>query len=272
VSRPIYVVDAFTRTRYGGNPAAVCIVEDIITESEMAAIAAEMNLSETAFVQQQAGGVYSLRWFTPQAEVELCGHATLAAAHVLWESGRLEAAREAAFDTLSGRLTAIRNGEDGTIAMNFPAEPPLPVQAPQELLEGLGLIPRYVGRNRMDYIVEIDGEGTVRTLRPDFGMLKRLDARGVVVTSRADSSAEAEGVRYDFVSRAFYPILGVDEDPVTGSAHCALAPYWAKRLRRTELAGYQASARGGLIGMSLREDRVLLSGHAVTVLRGEIES
>jgi PhzF family phenazine biosynthesis protein len=264
------MVDAFTKSRFGGNPAAVCLVDEAMEETEMAAIAAEMNVSETAFVERR-GGEYGLRWFTPKAEVELCGHATLAAAHVLWETGRLELSEAAVFATLSGRLSARRGVQDGSIAMDFPAEPPEPAQAPQELLEGLGLIPRYVGRNRMDYIVEVDREDTVRSLNPDFGLLRKLDARGVVVTSRANGSGLLEGTAVDFVSRAFYPGIGVDEDPVTGSAHCALAPYWGRRLRRAELTGYQASARGGLIGMRLQDDRVILSGHAVTVLRGTLD-
>lgn len=270
MNRPIYIVDAFTKKRYGGNPAAVCLVDEPMEEAEMAAIAAEMNLSETAFVEKLQGE-FGLRWFTPKAEVELCGHATLAAAHVLWETGRLGWSEEAVFSTLSGRLSA-RRDEDGSIAMDFPAEAPEPVQAPQELLEGLGLIPRYAGRNRMDYIVEVDSEDTVRSIRPDFLLLRRLDVRGVVVTSRADGGRLADGHEIDMVSRAFYPGLGVDEDPVTGSAHCALAPYWSRRLRRTELTGYQASARGGLVGMRLQGDRVVLTGEAVTVLRGMLDS
>lgn len=271
MNRPIYIVDAFTSKRFGGNPAAVCLVDVPMEEAEMAAIAAEMNLSETAFVERLQGK-FGLRWFTPIAEVELCGHATLAAAHVLWETGRLGPGEEAVFATLSGRLSASRDGGNGSIAMNFPAEPPEPVEAPQELLEGLGLIPRYVGRNRMDYIVEVDHAYTVRSLRPDFALLRNLEARGVVVTSRSDGSRLSDGHEVDIVSRAFYPGLGVDEDPVTGSAHCALAPYWSRRLRRTELTGYQASARGGLVGMRLQGDRVVLSGDAVTVLRGMLES
>lgn len=271
MKRPIYIVDAFTRTRYGGNPAAVCLADEPMEEAEMAAIAAEMNVSETAFVERKQGE-YGLRWFTPKAEVELCGHATLAAAHVLWESGRLEPNEEAAFATLSGRLNAKRDDANGSIIMDFPAEPPEPVQAPQELLEGLGLIPRYVGRNRMDFIVEVDHEDTVRTLRPDFALLRKLDARGVVVTSRAVGSRMSDGNLIDIVSRAFYPGIGVEEDPVTGSAHCALAPYWGRRLRRAELTGYQASARGGLVGMRLKDNRVLLSGYAITVLRGMLDA
>ncbi|MHA6484795.1 PhzF family phenazine biosynthesis protein [Paenibacillus sp. strain BS8-2] len=271
MKRPIYIADAFTKTRYGGNPAAVCLVDEPMTDLEMLKIAAEMNLSETAYVEQCGNG-FGLRWFTPKAEVVLCGHATLAAAHVLWETGRLAPDREAVFETLSGTLIARRSNSDGSITMDFPAEPPEPAQAPQELLEGLGLIPRYVGRNRMDFIVEVDHEDTVRTLRPDFSMLSRLDARGVVVTSRSTMGYMVEGDPIHFVSRAFYPAIGVNEDPVTGSAHCALAPYWGQRMRRTELTAYQASERGGVVGMQLQGERVLLSGHAVTVLQGELEA
>ncbi|MDQ6419042.1 PhzF family phenazine biosynthesis protein [Paenibacillus sp. LHD-117] len=270
MSKPMYIVDAFTLKRFGGNPAAVCLVDEPLEDSLMAAIAAEMNLSETAFVMKREEG-FGLRWFTPKAEVDLCGHATLAAAHILWETGRLDATKAAVFATRSGQLTASKDGGDRKIVMDFPSEKPEPTKAPQELLEGLGLIPRYVGRNRMDYVVEVDHEDTVRSLQPDFGLLRKLDARGVIVTSRSGDSDEARARRYDFVSRAFYPGVGVDEDPVTGSAHCALAPYWGKRLRRTELIGYQASDRGGEVGMRLQDDRVLLSGSAVTVLRGAID-
>lgn len=279
MSRPIYIVDAFTKVRFGGNPAAVCLVDEPLSDEDMAKIAAEMNLSETAFVEKLGSGEYGLRWLTPVAEVDLCGHATLAAAHILWETGRLNKEREAAFITRSGRLSARKELSDGSIAMDFPSEPPEAVQAPQELLEGLGLIPRYVGRNRMDFIVEVDHADTVRSLKPDFALLRRLEARGVVVTSRwseagmgEEAGARGDEARYDMVSRAFYPAVGIDEDPVTGSAHCALAPYWGRRLRRTELTGYQASARGGEVGMRLEGDRVLLSGHSVTVLSGSLDA
>jgi PhzF family phenazine biosynthesis protein len=259
---PLYIVDAFTKERFKGNPAAICFLEQPQSESWMQQVAAEMNLSETAFVVSGEES-YGLRWFTPTVEVDLCGHATLATAHILWESGRLPHGEPARFMTKSGLLTA-KLGGDG-IEMDFPAEPPEAAVAPEELVQGLGLIPRYVGRNRMDFFVEVDSEETLRTLRPDFGLLARLDARGVIVTSRSSGSP------YDFVSRAFYPGTGVDEDPVTGSAHCALAPYWAKRLRKQELVGYQASERGGVVKVRPEGDRVYLSGQAVTVLQGQLK-
>jgi PhzF family phenazine biosynthesis protein len=263
MSYPLYIVDAFTKERYKGNPAAICLLEEPGDEEWMQLVAAEMNLSETAFIVPAADGSYGLRWFTPEDEVDLCGHATLAAAHILWETGKLGKQEEARFHTRSGLLTA-RLTEAG-IVLDFPDERPEAAFAPEELLQGLGLIPRYVGLNRMDYVVEVDSEETVRSLKPDFAMLARLPVRGVVVTSKS------LGGEYDFVSRAFYPGTGVDEDPVTGSAHCALAPYWAKRLRKSELIGYQASSRGGLVHVRPADDRVYLTGQAVTVLRGELE-
>lgn len=262
MSYELYIVDAFTNERFKGNPAAICLLEQPQPESWLQQVAAEMNLPETAFIVPGEKS-FDLRWFTPVAEVDLCGHATLATAHVLWETGKLPEQEMARFMTRSGILTAKLDG--AWIEMDFPAEPPEAAIAPEELVQGLGLIPRYVGRNRMDYFVEVDSEDTVRTLRPDFAMLARLEARGVIVTSRSTGSA------YDFVSRAFYPGTGIDEDPVTGSAHCALAPYWAKRLRKNRLVGYQASKRGGIVKVKPDGDRVYLSGQAVTVLRGQLE-
>lgn len=261
----LHIVDAFTKERFGGNPAAVCLADRSMSEERMAAIAAEMNLSETAFVREKEGGGYELRWFTPKAEVDLCGHATLAAAHVLWDTRRLSEREAAVFHTRSGVLTVARRGE--WMDMDFPSEPAETVTAPKELIEALGLIPRYVGQNRMDFLVEVDSEETVRSLQPDFALMKSLQTRGVIVTSAASRSASEQ---YDFVSRAFFPGIGVDEDPVTGSAHCALAPYWGRRLRKDELTGWQASERGGMVRMKLAGDRVVLSGQAVTVLRGEL--
>ncbi|MGG1638503.1 PhzF family phenazine biosynthesis protein [Paenibacillus sp. NRS-1760] len=259
---PLYIVDAFTNEKFKGNPAAVCIVDEPQSERWMQQVAAEMNLSETAFIEQGAEH-YELRWFTPIAEIDLCGHATLATAHILWETGRLPQHETARFMTKSGLLTAVHKGD--WMEMNFPSEPPEAAVAPEELIQGLGLIPRYVGRNRMDYFVEVDSEDTLHTLRPDFGMLARLSARGIIVTSRSTDAA------YDFVSRAFFPGTGIDEDPVTGSAHCALAPYWAKRLRKQELTGYQASERGGIVKVRPEGERVYLQGQAVTILRGQLE-
>jgi PhzF family phenazine biosynthesis protein len=241
----------------------------------MQAVAREMNLSETAFVHKLVGDVgYQLRWFTPAVEVDLCGHATLAAAHVLWDEGHLPKAASAWFQTRSGRLTAARRGN--WIELDFPAEPAAPETAPAALLEALGAPVRAAGRNRFDWLVELESEEAVRGLAPDITRLATVPTRGVIVTSRARSgssmstSAGPPGCEYDFVSRFFAPRLGVPEDPVCGSAHCCLAPYWSERLGRTELVGYQTSPRGGIVRVRSLGDRVCLGGQAVTVLRGEL--
>lgn len=266
---PIAIIDAFASGPFRGNPAAVCMLEEERDAEWMQAVAAEMNLSETAFLVADEDGGYRLRWFTPAVEVDLCGHATLAAAHYLWENESLAASEQARFRTASGLLTASRM-EEG-IALDFPAERPVPIAAPEELIQGLGLIPRYVGRNRMDFVVEVDSEETVRSLRPDYALLARVEARGIIVTSKGGGiSANGEGIPYDFVSRAFFPASGVNEDPVTGSAHCALAPYWQRRLRKDDFVAYQASARGGELHVALNGDRVILRGQAVTVLNGSL--
>ncbi|WP_208543885.1 PhzF family phenazine biosynthesis protein [Paenibacillus protaetiae] len=257
------MVDSFTSEPFRGNPAAVCLLDKAEDGQWMQQVAAEMNVSETAFVYPEAG-LWRLRWFTPVVEERLCGHATLAAAHILWQSGRLQPGETARFMTLSGQLTAQQNGAGG-ITLDFPSEPVQPVETEQALIEALGLIPRYTGRNRLDLLVEVDSEQTVRQLRPDMALLAKLDCRGVIVTSRAAGSG------YDFVSRFFAPMDGISEDPVTGSAHCALAPYWGKRLRRDSLVGYQASARGGYVAVQLAGDRVRLTGEAVTVMKGSLE-
>ena len=254
-------VDAFTHRKYSGNPAAVCILEEAAAEWWMRDVAREMNLSETAFLVPHEEG-YDLRWFTPATEVELCGHATLAAAHVLWEEGHLGEEEVARFHTRSGELHARRAGE--WIELDFPVERAEVVAAPEGLAEALGAPVLEVRQNRMDLLVEIDGEKTIRTLSPDFGRLRAFPVRGVVVT------APALADRFDFVSRWFGPRVGVDEDPVTGSAHCALAPFWSERLGRDELVGYQVSPRGGIVRTRLEGDRVVLGGQAVTVLRGEL--
>lgn len=262
---PIYMVDAFASEAFRGNPAAVCLLEKAAEDGWMRQVAAEMNQSETAFVLREEEG-WRLRWFTPEREVELCGHATLASAHVLWQTGRLASGAEARFYTHSGLLVCSRT-DDGGIEMDFPAEPVEPAQTPPAAIEGLGIVPRYTGRNRMDLLIEADSEETVRTIRPDFGLLKSLDCRGIIVTSRASA-----GAGYDFVSRFFAPGVGIAEDPVTGSAHCALAPYWGKRLRKEVLTGYQASARGGFVQTRLSGDRLRLTGQAVTVMQGRLEA
>ena len=257
----IYQVDAFTDKPFSGNPAAVCITDKLQDEDWMQSVAREMNLSETAFLYKQVEG-YNLRWFTPAVEVELCGHATLASAHVLWEIGLLKPGEQAIFHTLSGTLTAHRNGK--WIEMDFPAKVEEQTIAPARLIEALSVAVKYVGKNQFDYLVEVESEEIVRNIKADFGLLLSVPARGVIVTSLADSG------EYDFVSRFFAPNVGVSEDPVTGSAHCCLSPFWSKRLGKDELVGYQASARGGVVKVRYAGDRVFLGGQAVTVLRGEL--
>ena len=257
-------VDAFTNRPFTGNPAAVCMLPTPAEPAWMLNVAREMNLAETAFLVPRRGGDgYDLRWFTPAVEVALCGHATLASAHVLWEDGHLPTGTQARFYTKSGLLTADRRGD--WIELDFPATAAAPTQTPAGLAAALGAEPTFVGRSKFDYLVEVDKEATVRELTPDLTALARVEARGVIVTSRADAKA-----RYDFVSRFFAPQSGVPEDPVTGSAHCALTPYWAAKLGKNELTGFQASERGGVIRVRLDGDRVHLGGQAVTVLRGEL--
>jgi len=261
MGQTIYQVDAFTSRAFAGNPAAVCILAAPPPEAWMRDVAREMNLSETAFLVPKEDG-FNLRWFTPTVEVELCGHATLASAHILWQTGVLRPDEQARFHTLSGLLTAERKGD--WIELDFPAKPEEPTKPWDELVSGLGITPRYVGKSHFDYLVEADSEQTVRSLDPDFTLLKRTKARGVIVTARA------EGEEFDFVSRFFAPGAGVDEDPVTGSAHCVLGPFWAKHLGKTEFVAYQASARGGVVRVRLVGNRVKLGGQAVTVMRGEL--
>jgi PhzF family phenazine biosynthesis protein len=261
VGLKIFQVDAFTDEPFSGNPAAVCLLPGPVEAQWMQKVAREMNLSETAFVWRLDEG-FGLRWFTPAVEVELCGHATLASAHILWETGLLAPEEPATFHTLSGLLTASK--DSGGIEMNFPATPAEPTGAPSELIEALGVEPRYVGRNIFDYLVEIGSEEKVRNLKPNFPLLRDLPIRGVVVTSVASSPG------FDFVSRFFAPRVGVDEDPVTGSAHCCLGPFWADRLGKTEMVAYQASERGGTVRVRVDGDRVYLGGRAITVLRGEL--
>ena len=261
MSFPIVQVDAFTDTPFSGNPAAVCILPAQVDEGWMQRVAAEMNLSETAFVVKQEDG-YGLRWFTPMSEVDLCGHATLASAHVLWEKGHLDSDETVIFHTKSGVLTCEQKNE--WIEMNFPITRESPAAPPDALVEGLGLMPRYAGKNEFDYLVEADSEAAIRALAPDFQVLQTVPMRGCIVTARSDDP------RYDFVSRFFAPGLGVNEDPVTGSAHCCLGPFWAKRLKKEQLTAYQASARGGVVRMRILGDRIVLSGKAVTVLQGDL--
>lgn len=262
MSNVIYQVDAFAERPFTGNPAGVCVLERAVEETYMQAVASEMNVAETAFLVRRDDGAYDLRWFTPTVEVDLCGHATLASAHILWEERRLTPGETATFHTRSGVLTAWREGE--TIRMDFPSEPVVACEPPVELVASLGVASTFAGRNRMDWLVEVADEAAVRAVRPQLPGLQALGVRGVIVTA---ASATPER---DFVSRFFAPAAGVDEDPVTGSAHCALAPYWAEKLGTPTLVGYQASMRGGIVECAVRGDRVVLGGRAVTVLRGTI--
>ena len=256
----LLTIDAFTDQPFRGNPAAVCLLDRERDADWMQRVAAEMNLSETAYLLRKEDG-WSLRWFTPAVEVDLCGHATLASAHALW-SEKADDAVVLRFHTRSGLLTASRDGD--WIELDFPAKREQKVDAPPELLDALGARDAvYVGRNQFDYIVELRSEDEIRALDPDHAALRKLPVRGVIVTSRGSNG-------YDFVSRFFAPGSGVDEDPVTGSAHSCLAPYWSPRLGKNEFVAYQASRRGGVLRVRLDGDRVKMAGRAVTVLRGEL--
>ncbi|MCK2213607.1 PhzF family phenazine biosynthesis protein [Actinomadura sp. ATCC 31491] len=250
----LFTVDAFTSAAFQGNPAAVCLLDSPVTDEWMRSVAAEMNLSETAFLHGD-----SLRWFTPAVEVTLCGHATLATAHVLYSTG--EATGQLEFRTASGTLTVNRL-PDGLISMDFPAKEVTPTAVPDGLEKALGATPVRVGKSALDLLVELDSAETVRDLAPDIAALAAVDARGVIVTAR--------GTETDFVSRFFAPNVGVPEDPVTGSAHCALSPYWSARLGRASLVGAQLSKRGGIVRVTHAGNRVTLAGNAVTVLSGTL--
>lgn len=264
MSQRIVQVDAFTAERFAGNPAAVCVLARPRDEEWMRKVASEMNLSETAFVIRHEEE-WLLRWFTPTVEVDLCGHATLATAHVLFEEGHVSRDDAIHFRTRSGMLSARSSG--GWIEMDFPTQAAEAAAPPAGLLEALGLdasAVAFVGRNGTDWLVAVDTAARVRGLAPDMARLAQVDARGVIVTAASDDA------RWDFVSRFFGPAVGVPEDPVTGSAHCCLAPYWADRLDRNELVGWQASARGGEVRVRHEVSRVMLTGQAVTVMTGEL--
>ena len=257
----IYQVDAFTVHLFAGNPAAVCLLPAPREKHWMQMVAREMNLSETAFLHPENDG-WRLRWFTPAVEVALCGHATLASAHVLWEIGQLAPSATARFFTESGLLTAERNGS--VIELNFPAKIAVPTEPPAGLAEAVGVKPLAVCRSEFDYLIEVDSAATLRAMKPDFSRLGELPVRGVIVTARSDQT------EFDFVSRFFAPASGVNEDPVTGSAHCTLGPFWQERLNKSDFRAYQASERGGVVKVRVAGDRVFLGGSAVTVLRGEL--
>ena len=264
MSTPLTVVDAFAERPFTGNPAAVCLLDAPASERWMQAVAGEMNLAETAFLVPD-GDSFALRWFTPTLEVDLCGHATLASAHVLFETGRLSPGDDARFDTRSGRLTVRQDGD--ALTMDFPATPAEPADAPAGLADALGVAPVWTGRTRFDWFAELADEEAVRSLDPDLAALAALGSRGVILTARAEA-----GSPYDVVSRFFAPGSGVLEDPVTGSAHCAIGPYWSGRVGKGVLNCYQASARGGRVRVRVRGDRVDLVGRAVTVSRVELLS
>lgn len=257
---PLFHVDAFTDQPFSGNPAAVCLLSSWKEDGWLQAVGREMNLSETAFLVPNSDG-FDLRWFTPKAEVDLCGHATLASAQVLWQQN-LAHSDVIHFSTRSGLLKAVRR--DGSIELDFPLEPDAPTDPPANLLPALGVSARYIGKNRFDYIVEVESEQDLRQVAPDFKLLGTVPCRGVIVTSRSDDS------RFDFVSRAFFPRLGVDEDPVCGSAHCCLGPYWQRHLGKSTFVAYQASARGGVVKVRIEGGRAILGGQAVIVARGEL--
>jgi len=257
---PIYQIDAFTSRRFAGNPAAVMPMKSFLSDAAMLAIAAENNLSETAFLVPD-GIDYRLRWFTPEVEVPLCGHATLASAAVVME--RLEVGRSSVvFHSASGPLTVSRSGAG--YVMDFPARPSQDVAAPAGLADALGVVPREVWVNSFNYMAVLDDAHVVRQLAPEMAAIARMDRPGVIVTAPGD------GI-YDFISRYFAPAKGIPEDPVTGAAHCMLAPYWAKRLGKTKLRAFQASRRGGEIVCNLAGERIELEGACVFYLEGEVE-
>lgn len=265
----IFQVDAFTDRPFAGNPAGVCVLDAPAPDAWMRDVAAEMNLSETAFLHPEGDG-WRLRWLTPTVEVDLCGHATLASAHVLWTERGAPRDRPLGFATRAGPLRAAP-GEEGWIELDFPSEPAAPADPPAELLEALGLESvASAGRNRMDWLLALADEEALRAIDPDFRALGRLDARGVAVTAPPGTATRRDHPGVDFVSRFFAPAVGVDEDPVTGSAHCALGPWWSARLGRETLLGRQVSRRGGLVRVTDRGARVTIAGRAVTVLRGRI--
>jgi len=258
----IVTVDAFTNRPFAGNPAAVCVMREPRPEDWLRSVAREMNLSETAFLVPR-NGHFDLRWLTPTVEVDLCGHATVASAHVLWEDGHLPPGKQARFQTRSGLLTADRRGE--WIELDFPVKIATPAEPPAELLPALGVTsPLAVAKNALDYLVEVESDEELRALKPDHTTLRKIPVRGIIVTARPSTRD------FDFISRFFAPASGIDEDPVTASAHTALGPYWGAKLGKTEMTGYQASARGGVVRMRLEGDRIILGGQAVTVMQATL--
>jgi len=259
---PIVTVDAFTNQLFAGNPAAVCMLPEPRPDEWLRHLAREMNLSATAFLVRR-DDEFDLRWLTPTVEIDLCGHATLASAHVLWEEGHLPRGTQARFHTRSGLLTADRHGE--WIELDFPVQRGVPAEPLPSLLSGLGITAATaVMKNRLDYLVEVESEEELRAVKPNHTLLRQIPVRGVIVTARSDSPS------FDFMSRFFAPASGIDEDPVTGSAHTALGPYWGAKLGKSEMTAYQASARGGIVRLRLAGDRIVLGGQAVTVTRATL--
>jgi PhzF family phenazine biosynthesis protein len=260
----IVTVDAFTNVPFAGNPAAVCVLPEPRSDDWMRNVAREMNLSETAFVVPR-DGEFDLRWLTPTVEVALCGHATIASAHVLWQDGHLPVGRQARFHTRSGLVTADQH--DDWIDLDFPVTLATVVEPPPALLPALGVTaPLSVAKNAFDYLVEIESDQELRALAPDVTLLRRLPVRGVIVTARSSVP------EFDFISRFFAPGSGIDEDPVTGSAHTTLGPHWAARLMKTAMIGYQASRRGGIVRVRMTGDRIVLGGQAVTIMEAMLRA
>lgn len=258
---PLFQVDAFTEKPFAGNPAAVCLLDQFRPDSWLQLVAREMNLSETAFVCRREDGDFDLRWFTPAVEVDLCGHATLATAHVLFSQGRA-GGEETCFHTRSGLLRA-RRRDRGWLELDFPAEPPRERELERDIIRALNVKPLYTGGNRFDYLVEVATAETVARLAPDMALLAAVTERGVMVTAPGAGDC-------DFVSRFFAPAIGIPEDPVTGSAHCCLGPFWQQRLARKQMLGCQISPRGGRVRVTVAGERVLLGGKAVTVMAGKL--
>ena len=263
---PIWQVDAFATRAFTGNPAAVCLLDEYPDDRWLQNVASEMNLSETAFVvSTDTPDGFDLRWFTPAAEVDLCGHATLATAHVLFETGQVAKEQVIRFRTRSGELRCKRNGD--RITLDFPATPligPADEQVADEVRASLGIGSAEVMRSKFDLVAIVESEQTVRSLRPDFNQMKKIQSRGIIATAKSNDD------QLDFVSRFFAPQHQIDEDPVTGSAHCCLTPYWAKQLGKTKLNAHQASQRGGTLHCEMIGDRVHLSGNALTVMQGQL--
>jgi PhzF family phenazine biosynthesis protein len=257
----IVTVDAFTDVAFAGNPAAVCVLQEPRPEEWMRNVAREMNLSETAFLLPNGDG-FHLRWLTPAVEVDLCGHATVASAHVLWQDGHLPAGQQARFHTRSGLLLADQRGD--WIELDFPVKIAVVSEPPAELLPALGVQALAVAKNAFDYLVEVESEEILRGISPDHSTLRKIPVRGVIVTARSSTAG------FDFISRFFAPGSGIDEDAVTGSAHTALGPYWGGKLGKSEMTGYQASARGGVVRVRLNGDRIILGGQAVTVMQAQL--